>query len=178
MVHYHDPANIWFGFRSESQGQVFLFIISWLFTLLKGVPEAEWNSIWLAYDNMCQLMKLKAAQIPLSLPSPYDRMWFAINKVVDALHIKNHIDEECHTLLHPDNIYDMYPEMKGTRNTQAAEQTFVWLGRYKKIVCSMPKVHHLFYVHRLVRRRNNYIDRCYAAGKRPLLPSIRNSSSK
>ena len=28
------------------------------------------------------------------------------------------------------------------------------LGRFKKIVCSLPKTHHLFLIHRLVTRRN------------------------
>ena len=57
------------------------------------------------------------------------------------------MQQSCNTKLHPDNIYKQHPELKGTGNTQAAEQTFVWLGRYKKIVWSITKVHHLFYVH-------------------------------
>ena len=167
-----------FFIRSESHGQVLLFIIAWLYSILKDVPSNQWGRIWLAYDNMCQLIKTRVAQADLPLPVPYNRLLKSVNKIVDALHIKNHIQTSCHTDLHPDNIYDMYPELRGTRNTQAAEQTFVWLGRFKKIVSSMTKIHHLFYLHRLVSRRNRYIARCYRMGKKPLLPSIRNSRSK
>ena len=145
---------------------------------MKDLPVSEHSKIWLAYDNMCQLVRCKASKGPLPLPAPYDNMWSRINKIVDGLHIKNHVDPHCHTDLHPDNIYDMYPELEGTRNTQAAEQTFVWLGRFKKIVCSMPKVHHLFYLHRMVKKRNTYTAKCYKRGKQPLLPSIRNSKSQ
>ena len=35
-------------------------------------------------------------------------------------------------------------------NTMAAEQTFVWLSRFKKILAAMGKTHHLFYLHRMV----------------------------
>ena len=94
---------------------------------------------------MCQLLRCKAAQSDIPLPEPYNKMFKSIKKMIDGLHIKNHIQDSCHTALHPDNIYEMYPELKGTRNTQAAEQTFVWLDSLKKIVCSMTKVHHLFY---------------------------------
>ncbi len=162
--------------RSESSGQVLLFLFSWLYLILKEIPHEGWNRIWLAYDYMCGLMKTKAAKEALPMPWPFSNMWNCINKIVDGMHIKNHVDMECQTNLHPDNIYDMYPEMMGTRNTQAAEQTFVWLGRFKKIMCSMPKVHHLFYLHRLIKRRNSYVDKCYKNGKKPLLPGRRDRS--
>ena len=55
----------------------------------------------------------------------------------------------------------------------AAEQTFVWLSRFKKILCAMPKVHHLFYLHRMVKHRNAYTTACYKYGKKPLLPKAR-----
>ena len=43
-----------------------------------------------------------------------------------------------------------------------------WMSRYKKVVCSMPKVHHHFYLHRMVKRRNAYISYCYKHGRRPI----------
>jgi hypothetical protein len=159
-------------------GQVFLIIVSWLYLVLKDIPRSAWGTVWLAYDNMCQLIKMKATVKPLPLPSPYSHMWMVINKIIDALHVKNHVDPECQTKLHPDNFAKMNPELKDTKNTQAGEQTFVWLGRYKNIVCSMPKVHHLFYIHRMVKRRNRYSANCYRAGLKPLLPSVRNGNSK
>ena len=164
-------------YQSESVGQVFLILISWLYLVVKDMPVSQWRSIWLAYDNMCQLVKCKASSHLLPLPSPFNKMWHNVNKIVDALHIKNHVDPKCHTDLHPDNFFDMYPDFKGQRNTQAAEQTFVWLGRFKKIVCSMSKTHHLFYLHRMVKYRNRYNELCYQEGKKPLLPSVRNGDS-
>ena len=46
-------------------------------------------------------------------------------------------------------------------------------GRYKKILNSMPKSHHHFFLHRLIKRRNDYTSYCQRVGKYPLLPSAR-----
>lgn len=164
--------------RSESTGQVFMFLLSWLYFIVKEMPVSNWNKLWLAYDNMCQLVRLKAATLELPLPVPYNQMWASVNKIIDSLHIKNHVDPACQTDLHPDNFAEMYPHLAHTKNTQAAEQTFVWLGRFKKIVCSMTKTHHLFYIHRMVKRRNFYNVKSYKNNKKPLLPSIRNGKSQ
>lgn len=53
----------------------------WLYDLLRGKTEDEWNQVVLAYDNMCHLDGLRAAQRPLPLPHPYDMMWQKITKV-------------------------------------------------------------------------------------------------
>ena len=159
-------------YQSESVGQVFLIVVTWLYLVLKDLPSEKWTGLWLAYYNMCQLIKTKATSTSLPLPAPYDNMWHRINKVVDALHIKNHVEPQCHTDLHPDNFFEMYPELKGQRNTQAADQTFVWLGRFKKIVCSLSKTHHLFYLHCMVKHRNQYNVMCYAEKRKPLLPYL------
>ena len=55
-------------------------------------------------------------------------------------------------------------------NTEAGEQTFIWVARFKHILCSMNKIHHLFYLHRMIRRRNEYTEKCYKLGKKPVLP--------
>ena len=144
---------------------------------MKDIPSSQWKKVWLAYDNMCQLNKLKAATEDLPLPAPFDKMWLRINKTIDSLHIRNHVDPRCQTDYHPKNIEEMYPELKSTKNTQAAEQTFVWLGRYKKILSSMHKTHHLFFLHRIITHRNKYSVKCYRRGKKPLLPGIRNSNT-
>jgi hypothetical protein len=158
-------------------GQVFLFILSWLYGVIKTLPPAAWGQIWLAYDNMCQLVRLKAGRKELPLPKPFDQMWLCINKIIDSLHLKNHVDPKCQTDLNPDKMLKMFPELENTKNTQAAEQTFVWLGRFKKIMSSMPKTHHLFYLHRSVKRRNRYTAKCYRTGRKPVLPGIRNSKT-
>lgn len=53
----------------------------WLYNLLKDLPEDKWSDVVLAYDNMCHLDGLRAAQRPLPLPHPYDMMWQKITKV-------------------------------------------------------------------------------------------------
>ena len=58
-------------------------------------------------------------------------------------------------------------------NTMSCEQTFVWLSRFKKILSAMRKTHFHFYLHRMVKRRNIYIEYCYANNRRPLLPKAK-----
>lgn len=86
---FYDAYNLLFAmcFRSESLGQVFLFVVSWLYHTLQSVPRSKWDGIFLAYDNMCQLARLRAGRKPLPLPSPYDQMWLVIQKVIDSLHL-------------------------------------------------------------------------------------------
>lgn len=163
--------------RSESISQVFIVIVSWLYLLLCKVPKSMWNGVWLAYDNMCNLQKFKACRSKLPVPKPFDRLWKKINKMIDGLHLQNHVNPSCKVDLHPDRIHAMYPDLEKQKNTMAAEQTFVWLSRYKKIMTSMPKQHHLFYLHRLVKRRNLYTSKCYKFGLKPLLPKRRNKNS-
>ena len=67
--------------RSKSPSQVFIIVLMWLYNLLKHRPEEEWREVVLAYDNMCHLDGLKAAQRPLPLPPPYNMMWQKIVKV-------------------------------------------------------------------------------------------------
>ena len=73
--------------------------------------------------------------------------------MIDELHIKNHKDERCKTIYDPKKLKDKYPEV----HFMSAEQTFVWLVRFRRILCAMPKRHHLSYLHRLINRRNNYL---------------------
>jgi len=77
---------------------------------------------------------------------------------------KNHVDDRCKELYNSDKLKEKY----STFNTMSCEQTFAWLSRYKKILCSIPKVHHHFYLHRMVKHRNSYITYCYKNGKRPI----------
>lgn len=122
----------------------------------------------LAYDNMCNLAKLKVGQAPLPLAPPLDRLWTDVHKIIDIFHLRNHISPECHTKFSPAEVKKQYPDY----NTQAGEQTFVWVHRFSHILCSMNKTHHLFYLHRMVVRRNNYTSKCYRNGKKPVLPKV------
>ena len=124
------------------------------------------SDITLAYDNMCNVCKLKVARKPLPLQAPFDRIWLNIEKVIDTFHFKNHVDPQCKTKYSPETLKRDHPDW----NTQAGEQTFVWVGRFKHILCSMTKTHQLFYLHRMVRRRNAYTGKCYIFGRKPILP--------
>ena len=130
--------------RSESPSQAFLIIINWLLVILKQLSPSSWGHIFLAYDNMCHVDSMNVAKKPLSFESPYDNSWLSINKIIDSLHIRNHKDPGCRDKYDPAKLKELLPDI----NTMAAEQTFVWLSRFKKILCAMPKVHHLFYLHR------------------------------
>ena len=80
-----------------------------------------------------------------------------ILQIINELHIKNHVDEDCRKRYNPVPIKSKYPGV----SFMSAEPTFAWLSRFRKILCAMPKAHHLFYLHRLVKRRNSYMELCH-----------------
>ena len=123
---------------------------------------------------MCHLDGLKAVKQSLPLPAPFDEMWIKIKKIIDSLHIRNHTDKRCKGLYLPENVKMNHPDF----NTMAAEQTFVWLSRFKRILVAMGKTHHLFYLHRMVKIRNRYTELCYRCGRKPLLSSYKNKNSE
>lgn len=92
---------------------------------------------------MCHLDALKVANAPLPLPAPYCNMWLKVTKIIDSLHIRNHVDKRCLMKYHPRTVKEKFPKL----NLMAAEQTFVWASRFKKVLCSMPKTHHCFFLH-------------------------------
>ena len=108
---------------------------------LKGVPEdmleEKLKNYFLVYDNMCHLDNLRAAKADLPLPDRFKSLWKVIKKIIDRLHLTNHVNPKCKVMYSPDQLPAGY-------NTQAAEQTFSWLSRFKKIVNSMSQTHHLF----------------------------------
>ena len=134
-----------------------------------SISADDLQNLFIAYDNMCNMCRLKVARKPLPLPQPMDRAWLQTHKIIDTFHLKNHTSAICHTEYSPDAMKSHHPQW----NTQAGEQTFVWIGRFKNIVCAMNKTHHLFYVHRMVRRRNKYTEKCYANGRKPILPKLK-----
>ena len=105
---------------------------------------------------MCHLERLRAARNILPWLAPWDKAWMSIRKIIDSLHIRNHKDKTCQEKYDPHILKEEIPN----GNTMAAEQTFVWLSRFKKILCAMRKAHHLFYLHRIVKHRNNYTVKC------------------
>ena len=147
--------------RSESASQVFVILVQWMLSLFKDI-ESDLPTITLAYDNMCNLDKIKASKAVLPFEPPYDKMWMNVKKIIDKFHFKNHVSPVCKELYCPDEVKEKNPKW----NTQAGEQTFTWLSRFKH----MSKNHHLFYIHRMVIRRNAYTSKCNVHGKIPILP--------
>lgn len=143
---------------------MFFILIQWLLNLADSTGSLP--PVILAYDNMCNLARLKVAQSPLPFPPPLDHMWHNVHKIIDVFHYPNHVSRDCQTKFSPESVKEKYPNY----NTQAGEQTFLWVGRFKHILCSMNKTHHLFYLHRMVLRRNTYTVKCYKSGRKPILP--------
>ena len=159
--------------RSESPTQAFLVLILWLYRKFKPLLDAVLTAEQLdekishtviAYDNMCHVDGLKLAKLDLPFQKPFDKMWQRVVKVIDRLHIRNHKDDKCKTVYNPDG------KIPAKYNTMAAEQTNVWASRLKRIICAMPRIHQFFYLHRSIKRRNLYTQRCHLNKKTPLLP--------
>ena len=145
---------------------MFLILIHWLLSLVKESGEDVALNCTIAYDNMCNLERLKAVETHLPLPPPLDKMWMGVTKIIDVFHFGNRVSPDCQRKYSPEPIKKLNPGW----NTQAGKQTFTWLSRFKHIVCSMSKEHHLFYIHRMVVRRNAYTVKCYKHGRKPVLP--------
>ena len=157
-------------YNSEGPLQVMLLIISFLQVFLRNVKSSDWGKLHLAFDNMCNVDRLKMLRNPLPLKGPdMPYVWQKINKCIDPLHLKNHKNKVCQTKYNPSKVKEEYPEA----NLMVCEQTFAWLGRFKKILNSTPKTHSHFLLHRLVLARNKYTEYCYRENKKPLLPSAK-----
>lgn len=177
ILKMHCPLNSKYnGFifcRSESPTQAFLITVLWLYGKFKGLKDAghsdesivqAMSETVLAYDNMCHLDSLKASKVQLPFPKPFDEAWKCIGKVIDRLHLRNHVDPKCKRMYNPD---DVVPQ---SFNTMACEQTFIWASRFKKVMCAMPHIHQFFFLHRLVKYRNKYNEKCHLNRKTPVLP--------
>ena len=156
-------------FKSEGPLQVSLLMLKYLMKRFPDTNPEEWMKHFVNYDNICNVDRLKLLQGLLPLPAPFSTIWMDVKKVIDPLHIKNHKNPECHTKYSPEAVKTEIPDA----NLMVAEQTFSWLGKFKKVLNSMPKYHQLFMLHRLVQRRNEYTQYCYSIGARPMLPSVK-----
>ena len=76
---------------------------------------------YLAYDNMCNLCRLKVARRPIPPTPPLNCAWLHI-KIIDSLHLRNHINPKCHTTFSPQRLKENHP------NAQAGEQMFIWMA--------------------------------------------------
>ena len=89
-------------------------------------------------------------------------------QVVDPIHFPNHTDDKCKKKYSPDFVQK--DEEHKHWNMMCAEQTLVWLSRYKKMMCAMNTTHHLFFLRCIIVHRNGYTQKCHASGRKPLLP--------
>ena len=141
-------------------------------TAFANTTREDMRKVVISYDNMCNLDNVKVAKEPLPLPYNLQYMWLDVCKIIDSLHIRNHKRKECHIDYNPVKLKNEHPSY----NTMSCEQTFTWLGRFKKILASMGKCHHHFFLHRVIKRRNKYISFCYSNGRRPVQPKPRYSN--
>ncbi len=139
---------------------MFVILFQWLLALIKGATtDDELPSITLTYNNMCNLERLKVAKMPLD--PPFDKIWLNVTKVCSTF--KTTWTHYARELYSSARLKAENPDF----NTQAGEQTFLWLCKLKHIVCAMNKTHHLFYIHRMVLLRAKL-------GRKPILPKSRN----
>ena len=121
----------------------FSFHAQRLYLTCKSIPESMWSKVWLCYVNMCNVVRLKSASnCDAELPDSFGKMkniWKYANKMIDGLHIRNHKRTSCKIDLGPHRFDEIYPELKETRNSMAAEQVFIWVGRFKKNSCCYAK---------------------------------------
>ena len=113
---------------------MFLLMLTWLLAAFGDESRDEWKKVILSYDNMCHVDNLKVAKRELPLPGDLKYIWQDITKIIDTLHINNHVDEQCRRKYDPSSVKELNP----TFNTMSCEQTFTWMSRYKKILRSMP----------------------------------------
>ena len=123
----------------------------------------------------CNLERLNLWNVDSDKLSPHANLGISvfnsIKKGVDALHIKNHVRKECR-----ENYPEIVKELRENfvkPNTESAEQTFVWLSKFKKILNYMSKRKHLFYLYCIVVERNKYTEWCYENGLKPKLPQAK-----
>ena len=64
----------------------------------------------LAYDNMCHLDSLKMFKKPLPANGDMALIWEKITKVVDDLHIRNHVPA-CRDAWSPDIVKELHPNI-------------------------------------------------------------------
>ena len=107
----------------------------------------------------------KLQRILYPLKNQWMRCGWMLRRLLTYFTSKTIVASSAKKLYSPDAVKQNHPHW----NTQCGEQTFSWLHHFEHILCAMPKVHHLFYLHRMVLRRNMYTAKCYRKGKWPLL---------
>ena len=175
IIRYWNPL-----YKSEDPSQVALSTVKFLGLFVQSLNIVVLANIFLFYDNMCNLERLKiwdCDKTGLSLEARLGMTIFKrINKGVDGLHIRNHVRHSCRNE-YP-RVIQKLRETFTSPNTEAAEQTFLWLGKFKKIINSMDKRRHHFFLHCLVKERNKYTQYCLENKKKVVLPKLQQDKLK
>ena len=117
-----------------------------------GVSESFW--IWRIQNQYLKKVNLWISQQLILWPNN---------------HLHNHKRSSCHVNFNPNVLKKELPNS----NIMICEQTFTWLGCFKKILNSLPKHCFDFMLHRLIIHRNCYTEYCHSVNKYPLLPSVK-----
>lgn len=151
-------------FRSESPSQAILFLIEWILVTLQTFQRT--NGVRSSYHMTCAMWMQSMSHRRLCTFIHLLTEWLKANKIIDSLHIAYNKSEGCKEKYNPAKLKDILPD----GHTMAGKQTFTWLSRFRKILCSMSKVHHMFFLQRMVVRRNAYTVTYYKNRKKPVLP--------
>jgi hypothetical protein len=109
---------------SESLTQVSIF-------LLDILQHSESTCNYLIYDNACSLQHfLKLRKIETL--SPRGAILQSMTFIIDRLHIKNHVNPNCHANFDANDFEDLLKV-----NTVVCEETNFWLSRFKYIMKHM-----------------------------------------
>ena len=127
-------------FSHESPTQ----ITSFLLDLIENLTDC---SKFFIYDNACHLK----AYINKSMNSSTDRArkLQQVRFVIDRLHIKNHVDANCHKNYNA----DLEPELLEI-NTVVCEETNFWLSRFKYIMKHMNSQRFYFFLYIVINSYN------------------------
>ena len=105
--------------------------------------------------TMCHLNNLNVAKSPLPLPRDLQYIWSDIRKVIDDLHLKNHRDPTCKEKYNIESIWQ--PSIQILTPCPVNKRLLGWAGLRKFYMWCHAKTHFHFYLHRMVKRRNEYI---------------------
>lgn len=115
--------SVYESFRSESLSQLWLHKLY----LTKRYPELPHERTIVGYDDGCHYHAYVSNQERAQV-SPEAGIIAKQVVIIDNCHLRGHTDARCKEMFDPKK----HPQAKDF-NTQVAEQTFTWFGKYKHI---------------------------------------------
>jgi len=132
-------------YHHESLSQLYLLIDK----LLRQAPGKQKPTIaYLVFDYGCGAEKFFELHPAVFQEHDYERF----KCFVDRFHFGSHKDEFCLNNCNPDHCPGL-----DYINTEACEQLFSWLGKYKFQVANMSLVTYTFYLNQLLLWHNRFI---------------------